>query len=393
MMDLRGHEARFSILHYLCRLCVSQKRKEAANPPRTESAFQDFDQGGAEPGRRWGDPDAGGLHGGDLRFRVALAAGDDGPGVAHAAARRRRAPDRLLAERRKAISVRLNEFSGVPPTKALQASWPRRPDKPMYDIEGDEVSEDFARCWQAACRHIEAQVQGPFHSWLKASLNPPFLEHLSFRLGNQLFFVRIEDVDEKLTVPGNRNGLLFVAEGCKGHPCIMPMRRRAGTWIPEVPGWGLVDAQIGTPIDPIAFVSDERIEMTDWELQDLAVQVVRDRLEKDGKKQISWQSNPEVYPSIWFVGEGGPEWVVVRAVRYPIVKAAPPANWQQIAEQCARHGTVGHFASVSVANGDDAFDPGDTPPVPLWRGHAMFVRFEGLAPGPSNRRTPIEGDH
>jgi hypothetical protein len=28
-------------------------------------------------------------------------------------------------------------------------------------------------------------------------------------------------------------------------------------------------------LDPIAHVSDERIEMTDWELQDFAVQVVR----------------------------------------------------------------------------------------------------------------------
>jgi hypothetical protein len=31
-----------------------------------------------------------------------------------------------------------------------------------------------------------------------------------------------------LEVPGSRIGLLAVAEGCKGHPWIMPMRYRAG---------------------------------------------------------------------------------------------------------------------------------------------------------------------
>jgi hypothetical protein len=254
----------------------------------------------------------------------------------------------------------------------------------MHDIEMHDVSEEFARCWQAAGRHIETQVQGPLHSWLKVNLNPPFLEHLSFRLGNQLFFIRIEDVDGKLNVPGIRKGLLSVADGCQGHPCLMPMRLRAGTWAPEASGWGLLDARTGKPIDPVALVSDERIEMTDWELQDFAVQIVRDHVDKSGKKLMSWQGNPAVDPSIWFVGTSGPEWIVVRVARYPKSKADPPANWQQIADRCARLGKVGHFASVSIANADDAFDPsGAVPAEPLWRGHRMFARFEGLVSGPA----------
>jgi hypothetical protein len=47
---------------------------------------------------------------------------------------------------------------------------------------------------------------------------------------------------------------------------------------------------------------------------------------------MSWQGNLHVDPSIWFVGEYGPEWVVVRAARYPVLKANPPANWPRIAE-------------------------------------------------------------
>jgi len=252
----------------------------------------------------------------------------------------------------------------------------------MPDIEMHEVSDEFARCWQAAGQHIQTQAQGPLQSWLKANLNPPFLEHFSFRLGNQLFFIRIEDVDGWLSVPGNRNGLLSVAEGCQGHPCIMPMRYRAGAWVTQGTAWGLVDARTGKEVDPMALISDERIEITDWELQDFAVQIVRDHLEKIGMKLMSWQGNPAVDPSIWFVGESGPEWVVVRAVRSPRAKADLPANWQQIVERCARLGRAGHFASVSVANADDAFDAsGAVASEPLWRGHAMVVRFEGLVGG------------
>jgi hypothetical protein len=107
--------------------------------------------------------------------------------------------------------------------------------------------------------------------------------------------------------------------------------------------------------------------------------MVRDHLDKAGRKLMSWQGNPAVDPSIWFVGDDGPEWVVVRAVRYPTTRAYPPANWQEISARCADLGKTGHFASVAVASGDETFDTaGSSPPEPLWRGHRMLVRFEGL---------------
>lgn len=249
----------------------------------------------------------------------------------------------------------------------------------MHDIDMHDVSPEFGRCWQAAGRHIQIQAQGGLHSWLKANLTPPFLEHLSFRLGNQLFFVRIEDVDGRLEVPGSRDGLLTIASGCKGHACFMPMRYRRGEWLPDVINWGLIDVRTGLSVNPTALVSDEKIEMTDWELHDFAVQVVRAHLEKAGRKLLSWQGNPAVDPSIWFVGASGPEWTVVRVVRYPNTWAELPKNWQKISDSCARASKVGHFASVSVASADEAFDTsGSTLPIPLWRGHGMAVRFDGL---------------
>ncbi len=254
----------------------------------------------------------------------------------------------------------------------------------VYDVEMHRVSEEFARCYQAAHRHIDIQAQGRLFSWLRVSLYPPFLEHLSFRLGNQLLFIRFEDVEGQLEVPGSRKGLQAIAEGCKGHACLMPMRRRGGTWAPDASGWRFLDAQTGVPIDPVALITDERIEMTDWELHDAAVQAVRDELQKDGKRLMSWTGDPRLDPAIWFVGDAGPEWIVVRAARYPAPTENPPAHWKQIAERSAKLGKEGTFLSLSVASSPDAFDPGGAVlPEPLWRGHKMFVRFEELVTWPA----------
>ncbi len=240
----------------------------------------------------------------------------------------------------------------------------------MYEIDMHEPSEAFARAWQAAGLHIQNQGQGAV-SWLRAHLNPPFLEHLSFRLGNMLFFVRIEA--EGLDVPGGRRGLERVALGCNGNPCLMPMRLTGGTWKPVIPGWGLLDVRSGHVVDPPALISNQPVEMTDWELHDFAVQVVRSDLEQKGHQLMSWAGDPEINPSLWFVEGQGPAWVVVRAARYPMREAKAPSNWQAIADGCAHMSRTGYFASVSVACMDSMGAGGE-----IWRGHGLTVQYEGL---------------
>jgi hypothetical protein len=243
----------------------------------------------------------------------------------------------------------------------------------MYSIEMQEPSQEFLKCWQSAGIHLNNQVQGGIQAWLRAHPYPPFLEHLSFRLGNQLFFIRIEDVDEKIQVPGSLRGLLAVADGNHGHACLLPMRRKffGGTWVPDRSGWGLIDAKTKEQIDPLSLVTDQKIEMTSWEIQDMAVQVVRNHLEDDGCRIMSWQSNPDVDPAIWFIGNSnGPEWVVVRAVKFPEKYAPRPKNWETIANQCSHISQVGHFASVSFASAELSGQ--------LWRGHEIIVQFTGL---------------
>jgi hypothetical protein len=252
----------------------------------------------------------------------------------------------------------------------------------MYNIEMEPVSEAFSQCWRAAGRHIGDKALKEDFAWHKADLHPPFLEHLSFRIGNQLYFVRVEDVDGTLNTPGNLQGVQSIARDCKGHACIMPMRQTRDDWQIANSGWGLISAETRSPIDPTSEVTDDKIEMTDWELHEFAVQVIRDYVVKKlGRKLMSSHGNPSVNPSLWFVGDTGPEWVVVRAVRYPENDARRPLNMAAIAAHCAKLSGTGHFASVAYANAGDPFDPKSTKsPMPLWRGDGMYASFQGLEP-------------
>jgi hypothetical protein len=245
----------------------------------------------------------------------------------------------------------------------------------MHEITMADPSRKFLAMRESAGNHIQSFFEDGLQSWLKVDPRPPFLEHLSFRLGNQVFFIRFEDVDKQAEVPGNREGLALVAKGWNGHPCLMPMRRTLRGWVPDLPDWGLIDLRDGKRINPSKLVSEEPVAMTDWELLDFAVQVVRNDLKARGYEIMSSNSNPHVDPNIWFVADmaQGPEWVVVRAAQFPELRAQPPANLDAIARNVAHMSGRGHFASVSFASADD-------PNSPLWRGYCAEVEFDGLEP-------------
>jgi len=248
----------------------------------------------------------------------------------------------------------------------------------MYQIEQKEPSLNFKRAWQAAGGHIQKQGHGSVNL-LRGNLNPPMAEHLSFRVGNKLFFVFVEAAE--FTFAGEHSLFLKVAKEATAIPCIMPMAERLSGYFPKISGWGLMHAETRKEINPFELVTDELIEMSDWEVHDFATQVVKNSLEKDGKNVFSSQSSLHIDPSVWFEESGKAFWVVVRAVRYPDKEACIPSNIRDIEASCSKMGERGFFASVTVANADDPFDPDSKENgnfLPLYRGHGMFVRYDGL---------------
>ena len=243
----------------------------------------------------------------------------------------------------------------------------------MHYIFMSEVTQGFARGWQAAGMHIERMAGGRLIDWLRAHLNPPFLEHLSFRLGNQLCSLRIEDGDSQIEGPGSLEGLPTVADGCKAHACLIPMLKRGGQGQAALRGWGLQDARTKKLFYPPAEINEQKIDMTDWELQDFAVHVVRELIEKEGYELKSWHANPGVDSLLWFVGNNGPQWVIVRTARYTQEDAELPGNWRIVADSCSRMRKPGNFASVPVACMQTISKGGR-----LYRGYLLVTNYAGV---------------
>ncbi len=262
----------------------------------------------------------------------------------------------------------------------------------FFDIEMGDPTADFIECWNAAGQHLNSflkpycdmNTENEMHCVnYRAHPYPPYLEHLSFRLGNQNFYVRIEDINRQCNFPGNRRGLAAVAEGNSGWACILPMVKsgREGKWKARFPGWGLRELRTRKLIDPPSLITDELIEMTHWEVHGFGVQIVHDCLKDEGYKIMSENHNPLVDPSIWFVGNTkAPEWVVVRTTKYPEKCATRPENLEAIAEHIRKMSKVGHFASISFANNSQCRESTNAEIVPLWRGQKLSCEYDGLEP-------------
>jgi len=248
----------------------------------------------------------------------------------------------------------------------------------MYQVEQGEPSQDFKSAWQEAGRFIQSKGAEGIN-WIRATLNPPMAEHLSFRIGNQLFFIFVEAAE--FNFENGKKLFLDVSHEANAIPCIMTMNKRLTTYEPMNSGWGLIHAESGHSVDPGLMVSDELIEMSDWEIHDFAIQMVKEHLSKQGKKVFSAQSSLKIDPSIWFEDSKKACWVVVRAVKYPEKEAIIPPNINEISQGCSRMGDTGYFASVVVVNSNDPFDPDAQDNgnyLPIYRGHGINVKFSGL---------------
>jgi hypothetical protein len=266
----------------------------------------------------------------------------------------------------------------------------------MYPIEIRGATEEFTECWISAGKHLENQSSKL--RWLRTHLSPLFIEHLSFFLGNQMFFIQLFDIDGLLETPNNNiPGLISLAREANAIPCLLPMKKVSNEWQPQGKNWCLVEPITKLSISPEKLVTTEKIEMSDWEVQDLAVTGVKKQLEKDGKKIMSWNSYPDVNPSIWFYDETGIQYVIVCSGRHPQKEVSMPEDIESMKEEFQVYGvdhstfktvSVGYFVSVIVADAVGAmFDGMETSAVsatyddtngnflPLIRGLGLSLRW------------------
>ena len=253
----------------------------------------------------------------------------------------------------------------------------------MFPVEFETAAEDFVPCWQAAGVHLSEMNDLGRKRFIRATLMPIVLEHLSFVLGNQIFFIHVCDVNEEVQPPSPVEGCIYAAELGNGVPCILEMQKdESGDWMPANEGWGLKHAETNQLIDPQDYMTNEDVEITDWEVADVATLRVVKEIEGLGGTILSTNSDPYVHPSVFFVDEDKkPKFVVIVAARYPHEPELEDDLIEKIKEGVSGFATSGFLAEVTLVSVDETFDPDAKDNgnyLPLLRGAGYHQKFSGL---------------
>ena len=152
----------------------------------------------------------------------------------------------------------------------------------LHPIPMNEASDAF---WNVGARLLSISGSMPTDHALRfcnVSSSPPWLEHLCFLFGNQIFFVCLEDAAGVLDSPSGRRHSIMAAEQASGIPCVLEMKCSGGVWAPAQAEWSLRHAVTDEPITPSELVTPQKIVISEWELLDFAIERVCDEILQDG---------------------------------------------------------------------------------------------------------------
>jgi hypothetical protein len=225
----------------------------------------------------------------------------------------------------------------------------------------------------------------------KSELTHPSFDSFSFAYKSSIFSVFVEMVDDSGTsLTENRKQLLLNA--CQSYnmvPCLFKIRvketkpllhRLFKTSVgdesaflePFEKGWNLYNARTNDKIFPHLVAEDFEVKMSDWELSNFAIQIVRNDLEKQGNTILSFCDLPEINPQVWFRDRRGNIcWAIVKYVINE--EDLDYRQWTGLEERTPQLLSYdGFFASVGF------FSDNTHSKETLNRGDRMFVKYKGL---------------
>jgi len=254
----------------------------------------------------------------------------------------------------------------------------------QYLMDRPEPSELFLEARQIAGGQLQEQFRQfnnsplPTHykgfTWIKAELTYPSFDHLTFAFKNSIFSVLIELIDKdvsSLTVIQKDRW----TKACQENnliPCLFKIQSETMNngydLNPMNEVWNLYDVEGRELVNPFELASEDAMEMSDWELRNFSIQVVRQHIEERGHEVLSFCDLPEVNPQIWFRDNKEKiNWVIVQ---YSTGKEVPKGDswkdFEQSNEQLLPFS--GYFAGVQISSEKTT----------LHRGGGMFVNFKGL---------------
>jgi len=225
--------------------------------------------------------------------------------------------------------------------------------------------------------------------WVKAELTWPSFDHLTFAYGNRVFSVLVDAVVDGRSSISRQAMDRFLEANRENNliACVFPVRTESMR--PTSAGWNLFDAVELTPLDPESFDMSEQIVMSEWELRNFAIQIVRDSISRDGRSEVlSFTDVLGVDPQIWFQDAAGNRaWVVVRHCPQ-ITGDEWHAHTGMVNANPQLKPYDGYFAAVSLASSAAVLHDleGNIIPLsqrftgkaPLYRGDGFHIKFDGL---------------
>jgi hypothetical protein len=148
---------------------------------------------------------------------------------------------------------------------------------------------------------------------------------------------------------------------------------------PKIETLSFVDARTGKALKESKFDVREKIEISEWELLDFAVQVTKDKLAADGFSIKSWTTETNSAPHIVAEKDSVLHRVIVGPGRYPVAEPIYDQNrLMASAEATLVEGGFLDMAPVVFVNSEGQSSGNRA--RPLYRGEGVFVKFEGLKP-------------
>lgn len=246
--------------------------------------------------------------------------------------------------------------------------------KPLYSIDRPQESELFLNARNVMGRFIQKKMyeNGGFDSgfsWLRKELTSPSFDDMNFSFKNQVFSLLVELKDNGRNIlPENRKKIF--QEICSQNnlvPCIFPIDVK--TLTPLGKNWNLFHLITNEAINPITMASNEKVLMSEWELNNFAICQVMQSINKERMKIHSFCDSPGITPQIWFEDkQGKPAWVIVKYALYP---TSPDKiivnNVEQIATTIPNYdGYIARIAFMPI-NGGKCF-----------RKNGFYINFKGL---------------
>lgn len=205
--------------------------------------------------------------------------------------------------------------------------------------------------------------------WIRIEAMSPKFDDMSFGYKNKIFSVLIDikyNNSDKLIIQEKDR---FVRECLSNNliPCIFPVYDRENLSLLSEDHWNLYDIRTNEIINPLIIATDEKVVMSEYELNNIAVDFVKNYIRKENMKLESYCDIIGIFPQIWFKDKNGEmSWVYVN---YSINDRFEEVN-QEINKLIKGMPQFnGYVAQISLLS-----DKQGRP----YRGDGFYIKFKGL---------------